>query len=248
MSIEDAFNAVTPTYDDWMRRALPGYADLFETAVNIIPFSNQQKIRVLDLGAGTGLFSKVILEAFPRAEIMLMDVAEKMLDVARERFTENADQIQINVSDYRELDANESFDLIISSLSIHHLEDKEKHVLIGAVFNALKNHGVFVNVDQIRGETEIIKKLYWNRWLQHVKQSGATHEQIESSIARRAEFDRDALLSDQIAWLKSAGFNHVDCVYKNYFLGVFLGIKDDPGRTPDSFSQYDSINFPEVKP
>jgi tRNA (cmo5U34)-methyltransferase len=105
-----------------------------------------------------------------------------------------------------------------------------------------------VNVDQIRGETETLKKLYWNRWLKHVTQSGATQEQIESSIARRTEFDRDALLSDQIDWLKSAGFNHADCVYKNYFLGVFLGIKGDPEKPPDISSQYESINFPEVKP
>jgi hypothetical protein len=38
MTIGQVFNATTATYDDWMKRALLGYADLFETAVHIIPF------------------------------------------------------------------------------------------------------------------------------------------------------------------------------------------------------------------
>jgi tRNA (cmo5U34)-methyltransferase len=238
MTIDQAFNATTATYDDWMQRALLGYADLFETAVNIIPFPTDRPIRVLDLGAGTGLFSQNVLAAYPKAEFVLVDVADKMLDVARDRFSKYSGQFRFEISDYRALNAQLEYDLVISSLSIHHLTDPEKRSLFQTVFKSLRDPGVFINVDQIRGETEAVRRLYWNRWMKHVRQSGATEEQIQSSISRRTEFDKDALLSDQIAWLNEAGFSSVDCVYKNYFLGVFLAIKGDITRLDQLTNQY----------
>jgi tRNA (cmo5U34)-methyltransferase len=238
MTIDQAFNATTATYDDWMQRALLGYADLFETAVNIIPFPQDRPIRVMDLGAGTGLFSQQVLAAYPIADFVLVDVADKMLEVARDRFSKYSGQFRFEISDYRELNAQSEYDLVISSLSIHHLTDPEKRNLFQSVYKSLRDTGVFINVDQIRGETESIRRLYWNRWMKHVRQSGATEEQIQSSISRRTEFDKDALLADQIAWLNEAGFSYVDCVYKNYFLGVFLAIKGDITSLSQLTSQY----------
>jgi tRNA (cmo5U34)-methyltransferase len=237
MTIDQAFNAATSTYDDWMQRALLGYADLFETGINIIPFPKDAPIRVLDLGAGTGLFSKKVFAVFPKAQFVLVDVADKMLDVARERFQGFAGQFQFEISDYREMKFQQDFDLVISSLSIHHLEDADKRALFKAIFRALRDPGAFINVDQIRGETQNLRNLYWNRWMKHVHQSGASDDQIQASINRRREFDKEALLTDQLGWLKESGFSNVDCVYKNYFLGVFLAIKGDmkSQNTPEEF-------------
>jgi tRNA (cmo5U34)-methyltransferase len=245
MTIDQAFNATTATYDDWMQRALLGYADLFETAVHIIPFPADRPIRVLDLGAGTGLFSQHVLDAYPRAEFVLVDVADKMLEAARERFRNQAGQFRFEISDYRELNRRQEYDLVISSLSIHHLMDTEKHSLFQSIFNVLQATGVFINVDQIRGETETLRRLYWNRWMSHVRQSGATEEQIQSSISRRTKYDKDALLTDQITWLKEAGFTTVDCVYKNYFLGVFLAIKGELNDLSTYSENYSAISLKE---
>ncbi|MEI8131445.1 MAG: methyltransferase domain-containing protein [Leptolinea sp.] len=240
MTIDQAFNAITATYDDWMQRALLGYADLFRTAVDIIPYPADRPIQVLDLGAGTGIFSQHVLAAYPLAKFVLVDVADKMLDVARERFRSQAGQFRFEISDYRELVAQQEYDLVISSLSIHHLTDFEKRNLFHSIFKTLRSPGVFINVDQIRGETESLRNLYWNRWMKHVRRSGATAEQIQASINRRTEFDKEAFLTDQIIWLKESGFSTVDCVYKNYFLGVFLAAKgnlDDLSKCNEIFSE-----------
>jgi tRNA (cmo5U34)-methyltransferase len=239
MSIDQAFNATTATYDDWMQRALLGYVDLFETAVNCIPFPQDRPISVLDLGAGTGLFSQNVLAVYPNTQFVLVDIADKMLDVARERFQRQAGQFRFELCDFREMKFNQKFDLVISSLAIHHLMDEEKRQIFNSTYNLLADPGVFINVDQIRGETETLRNLYWNRWMKHVRQSGATEEQIQSSIQRRTEFDREALLTEQLTWLCESGFSTVDCVYKNYFLGVFLAIKGsltDLGTSTDYYS------------
>jgi len=225
MTIDQAFNASTPTYDDWMRRALLGYSDLFGNAVQVIPFATDQAIRVLDLGAGTGSFAAHVAAVYPNARFVLMDVADKMLDAARERFKDKGDRFTFEIADYRHLEGAAEYDLVVSSLSIHHLTDDEKSGLFKAIYHILKPAGAFINIDQIRGETETLRRLNWNRWLKHVRSSGATDEQIQTSIERRTTYDKDALLTDQVTGLKQAGFTDVDIVYKNFFLGVFLAIK-----------------------
>ncbi len=54
------------------------------------------------------------------------------------------------------------FDLVISSLTIHHLEHAEKRALSARVHSALKPCGAFIDVDQVRGEAPF-GELYWMR-------------------------------------------------------------------------------------
>jgi tRNA (cmo5U34)-methyltransferase len=225
VTIEEAFNATVDYYDDWMKKALPNFDELFGVAVDLIPFDSGAHLAVLDLGAGTGLFSQQVLARYPRAGFVLFDLADKMLAVAQERFRSYPQQFRFVTRDYRTLQDVEAFDVAISSLSIHHLEDTAKAALFSAVYRALWPGGAFINVDQVRGETDWLRNLYWENWLARVRQSGVAEERIRESIDRRTTYDRDALLADQLQWLKAAGFENVDCVYKAYFVGVFFGSK-----------------------
>jgi tRNA (cmo5U34)-methyltransferase len=79
--------------------------------------------------------------------------------------------------------------------------------------------------DEIRGKTEHFRQLYWSTWLEKVRQAGAEEQRIQDSIGRRRQYDKDSLLSDQLLWLHAAGFVNANCVYKNYFIGLFLALK-----------------------
>jgi tRNA (cmo5U34)-methyltransferase len=215
MSIGEVFDA-----------SIEYYADIFSTALELLPFEPGTSVEVLDLGAGTGLFSKHVLEKYPKANFVLYDLGEKMLEVARKRFKNYSQQFEYVLGDYRKLQGGEEYDLVISSLSIHHLEDREKRELFGSIYTLLRKGGIFINIDQIRGETPYLRDLYWNHWLEQVRAAGFSEERIKESIGRRIPYDKDALLEDQLQWLKSSGFGNVDCVYKNFFVGVFLAIKE----------------------
>jgi tRNA (cmo5U34)-methyltransferase len=226
MTIDQAFNASAEYYDSWVKKAILGYQDVFAIATELIPFDQDAPIAMLDLGAGTGLFSQHVLAKYPRARFVLYDVAANMLDIAKGRFRDQADQFQYIVGDYRHLQDLGDFELVISSLSIHHLADQEKKALFERIFTLLRDKGVFINVDQIKGPTPALQELYWTNWLDKVRRSGATEEQIQASIQRRISYDQDALLADQLQWLREAGFVDVDCIYKNYFVGVFYAAKE----------------------
>lgn len=225
MSVEQAFNQSTHYYDAWVRKALPGFDDLFSSALQALPFPESTSLRVLDLGAGTGLFSSVILEKFPQAHFTLVDLAEGMLAVARERFQAAAAQFTYTVADIRSIQFDAEFDLVISSLAIHHLEHAEKQALFRHIHAALRRPGWFLNIDQIQAPTPALREQYWAVWLEHVRAQGAGEDQIQRSIERRQTYDRDALLEDQLAWLKSAGFTAVDNLYKHHFIGLFYAQK-----------------------
>ncbi|HEX7590851.1 MAG TPA: methyltransferase domain-containing protein [Candidatus Limnocylindrales bacterium] len=222
MAIGDAFDASVAYYDDWIRIALPGYEELFGTAVGLIPFESAEAFDVLDLGAGTGLFSKHVFDAFPNARFTLVDLAAKLLDVAGVRFADRAGQFSYVTADYRAVEAPPQYDVVVSSLSIHHLTDAEKADLFRRVYGLLRPGGVFLNIDQIRAESPRMEALYRSRWLEHVRRLGATEQQIADSLDRRDTYDRDAFLGDQLRWLREAGFKTADCIYKNWFVGVFF--------------------------
>lgn len=225
MTVGKAFDDSVEYYDRWMKMALPRYDELFSIAVDLIPFEPGQAIDVLDLGAGTGLFSQHVWKKFQQGKFTLYDVALKMLAVAELRFHDFPRQFHFGKMDFRNLQGQSQFDVIISSLSIHHLDQGEKKQLFVSIYHILREGGVFINVDQVKGPTKRLRELYWLNWLEHVRCQDASEEQIQASIERRKAFDKDDLLVDQLRWLTDAGFINVDLIYKHYFMGVFFAQK-----------------------
>ncbi|MBN1781024.1 class I SAM-dependent methyltransferase [bacterium] len=228
-TIDQAFNASIDYYDDWMRKALPNYTDIYSTAMELIPFTASQPVDVLDLGAGTGLFSMHVFEKLPGARFTLIDLADQMLDLAGKRFHGYPDQFEFIHGDYRKLPGEMKYDLVISSLSIHHLTHEEKQDLFHSVYRLLRGGGRFINIDQIRGQTEGLADLYWSHWWKQVNDAEQDQKRIQESLDRRKNYDIDATLAEQLEWLNNAGFTDVDCVYKNFFVGVFLAVKSSAG-------------------
>ena len=57
MTIGQTFDESVEYYDAWVKIAIPSYDEIFSIAKKLIPFATHDRIEVLDLGAGTGLFS-----------------------------------------------------------------------------------------------------------------------------------------------------------------------------------------------
>lgn len=147
MSVVNKFNQKAKEYDSERRALIPCFDDFYGIAIDCIDFKGDNP-KVLDLGAGTGILSQFLLEKYPNAEIVLIDLAEEMLKEAEKRFEGN-DNISFICDDYITHEFNTKFDIIISSLSIHHLTGTEKKVLIEKYYDLLNDGGNFVNADQV---------------------------------------------------------------------------------------------------
>jgi tRNA (cmo5U34)-methyltransferase len=201
------------------KKLIPCFEDFYNISVALTELDNDSPT-VLDLGAGTGLFSSFILDKYPKAKLTLIDLAEGMLDIAKARFRSNPDARYI-VSDYTKFDYNQQFDLVISSLSIHHLYDNEKKELYEKVYSIMNNNSLFINADQILGSTPYLDSLYKSQCSNFVENSGLHRDEITSAY-ERTKLDRMTTLDQQISWLNDIGFSDVDCVYKHYnFIVLF---------------------------
>ncbi|WP_264298223.1 class I SAM-dependent methyltransferase [Bacillus sp. B1-b2] len=176
------------------------------------------------MGAGTGLFSAFIKEKFPKAKITLIDISENMLDQARIRFKEE-DHIDYVISNYAEHKFEYSFDIVVSSLSIHHITDEEKKKMFDKIYSLLNADGIFINADQVLGHTSFIDSLYKNDWKNKINRSGLTISEIDAAH-ERTKLDKMTTLNNQINWLKSSGFKDVDCIYKYFNFVVLFARKD----------------------
>ena len=87
MTVGALFGQDAGDYDRIRPVLVPGFDRFYEAVVESIPFREEQEIRVLDLGAGTGLLSAVVAGRFPRGRVTLVDISVEMLRVARRRFS-----------------------------------------------------------------------------------------------------------------------------------------------------------------
>ncbi len=216
--VKEKFNQNALQYDNQRRKLIPCFEDFYSVPVSIIE-TDKETPKILDIGAGTGLFASFIKEKFPKATITLIDISENMLEKARNRFKEEENIAYIN-ADYSEYKFEEKFDIIVSSLSIHHLTDEAKKKMFNNVYNLLTPKGIFVNADQVLGHTPFIDSMYKKDWNHKITMSGLTDSEIQAAH-ERTKLDRMATLDHQMKWLIDSGFQDVDCVYK-YFNFVVL--------------------------
>ena len=95
---------------------------------------------ILDLGCGFGEHCKRFVESGAK-KVIGIDISEKMLEIARQ---ENADSkiTYINMPMENISKINEKFDIVISSLAFHYVEDFSG--VVKNIFDMLNENGVFL--------------------------------------------------------------------------------------------------------
>jgi tRNA (cmo5U34)-methyltransferase len=215
------FGSMVESYDSLIHRAVPRYDEMIARLDDYLPTTSQ---RVLELGCGTGNLSLRLAESFPRAELTLVDGSEEMIAVVRSRVEEvgslSPNRIAYVESRFEDLDfPAQSFDLVVSSISLHHVEDKAG--LYVRVRSFLRTGGRFCFADQIRGEPESNHQLNWERWLEFCREPGnCTANEIDSLLQHAAAHDHYTTLADHSVLLANAGFTQVDCVWRNLMWGI----------------------------
>ena len=176
-------------------------------------------LRILDLGAGTGMLSAVVAESFPEARFTLFDSSPRMLEQARDLLGEKAEVV---TGDMYQGIPEGPWDAVISALAIHHMTDEGKKSVYEAVFSGLRPGGIFVNAEHVLGETPAMQDYYaeWHRWQAFEK--GLNEAEWKETVERMSH-DHLTPLSTQLEWLSEIGFTHVDVLLKDHGFAVFTG-------------------------
>jgi tRNA (cmo5U34)-methyltransferase len=218
-----AFSAHAAEYTALRRRLVPEFDLFYGAAVAALgPLAEGALERILDLGAGTGLLTAAVAEAYPDARFELLDGSPEMLAEAQQRLGERV--AAVYVQDMAGPLPAGPYDAVVSALAIHHLEDADKRLLFKRVYDVLRPGGVFVNAEQVLGPTPELAELYVQVWQRMCRELGATDEELAASIERRRH-DRCADVESQLQWLREAGFATADTVYKYWEEAVLVAVK-----------------------
>lgn len=104
-----------------------------------------------------------------------------------------------------------SFDAVISSFAIHHLEDARKRELYGEVWEMTRKGGVFCNLEHVASPTPNL----------HV----AFYKALKVSLNEEDANNRLLDVETQLQWLREIGFAEVDCYWKWREMALLVGKK-----------------------
>jgi tRNA (cmo5U34)-methyltransferase len=163
-------------YLESMLAEVPGYEELQEETVRAT--EGLRAGRILELGTGTGETARRVLARHPGAHLVGIDSSRPMLDEAR-RVLPDAD---LRVARLEEPLPEGPFDLVVSTLAVHHLDAAAKADLFGRVAAALAPGGHFVLADVVVPERP-----------------------EDAIIPCTPGFDLPDGVPDQLEWLRAAG-------------------------------------------
>jgi len=164
--------------------------------------------RVADLGCGDGRLAALVLEHRPSVEqLVAVDRSAPMLEKARERFAGD-DRVRVIERDLADdLAPLGQFDLVVSGFAIHHLEDDRKRALFDSVTRQLLPGGVFANLEVVQSATPELHAAF----LAAIGRAGGDPE------------DRCVGVESQLGWMRDAGLQQVDCVWRWRGFALLVG-------------------------
>lgn len=165
--------------------------------------------KILDIGSGNGRLLDLCLLKCPDASAVALDFSSTMLEQLREKYkSKNRVTVVEHDLNYSLEFEVESFDVVVSSFAIHHVDDDRKRELYEEIWEILKKDGIFCNLDHVSSPTENLHKKFFE-------------------ILDVDEDDSNILLDveTQLKWLNEIGFFDVDCYWKWRELALLVGRK-----------------------
>jgi tRNA (cmo5U34)-methyltransferase len=173
--------------------------------------------RILDLGTGDGRLLALLQADRPQMLCVALDFSEHMLEAARKRFAGD-ERIELVKHDFtRPLPALGRFDVVVSSMAIHHLEHERKRSLYGEIFDLLEPGGVFANFEHVASATRRLHLMFFAA--------------IDEPLEHEDPSDRLLDVETQLDWLREHGFDDVDCYWKWLEMALLVGVKPDAHST-----------------
>lgn len=126
-------------------------------------FATKRPQALLDIGTGTGTLALMISKRFPVASIEGLDGDRHILSIASIKIKQ-AGAINIHLVEglsFKLPYPDGSFDVVTSSLMLHHLSDNDKHRTMKEVYRVLKPTGVFAIADWGKPSNRLVRFLFY---------------------------------------------------------------------------------------
>nr|WP_319540668.1 class I SAM-dependent methyltransferase [uncultured Methanospirillum sp.] len=208
-------------YDTRIPIILPGHSLFFDTCLYLIPSG---PVSILELGSGTGYATSLIQKERPDAIISGVDHSPEMIYYAKAK--SNLHDVQIHEQDIRDEWPEPAYDVIFTTLCLHHIPRADRRKTLDRIFQSLKQGGIFICGDIIRCSSQVEEDIYTARWLERMIVHGVDQEaRNHMAASRNQNLPEMETLDSFIQALKETGFSTVMIPYRYEISAVFAGKK-----------------------
>ena len=125
------------------RQALPPLAEAFAGR-------DQRKLRLIDIGCGTGRFLDFVKQAWPRLPVLGLDLSEAYIRHAR-RHLKRWSRVNFVVANAEAIPAPDNlYDAVTSIFMLHELPPRVRRTVIGEAARVLKPGGRLILMDSLQ--------------------------------------------------------------------------------------------------
>ena len=229
---------------DWIERQDDDARVYLRHIAHLLPFDPEDNIRVLDIGAGYGALTRLILNAFPHSTVVVHDYSEVMLREARMYLSGASDAVTFvrgdMMSDDWMKDISGKFDAVVSTIAIHNVRHQERiRSIYNDVFSMVSNGGCFFNADyvhhaptvqRVRDHQQLMEQRFNIRqatgtWQPIIEVKRRMEEAVSGAPAPNVDYQRSTL-NDHMEWMRAAGFDHVECFWHDGRRALMGGLRD----------------------
>lgn len=187
----------------------------------LLPFGAPEPFTFLDLGAGTGIGARAILERYPASTAVLADFSAQMMAQADHELADLAGRFS-----RVEFDMNSSawpamltgpFDAVITSMCLHHLPDARKQTLLSEIRDRLVPGGWYINYDPVTTTDPVVEDT-WQR-IADIRDPGQAHKRHNRTAEEQARYENHTrylvTLDQLLGYLRGAGFDGADVYFRD---------------------------------
>lgn len=223
-SVQSFYDQISQKYTTLLDRAIPRYREMLETLLHHIP-NYTTPLKILELGCGTGNLTALIIHKYPQSSVVVVDISSAILEECKNRFRHNKN-IQYLQTDFNDLHLEmNDFDLVLSSIAIHHIQDEDKQHLFKKIHSYLKPNALFLFADQCRGATNKIYQKHIAQWKVEAFKLGSSESDWDMWMSHQSQHDFHTTAQEQMTWMETAGFKNIDILWRNLLWTIFYSTK-----------------------
>ncbi len=209
--------AVVASYDDHIRKLIPGYELVHQQIEAILSIELPETAHILIVGCGTGYELSYLLQRHPHWTFTAIDPSAAMIEQASKYLVSlGAEQrVRFIQCTIQELNQQNTFDAALAILVAHFIPEPQKTEFFQEIYQNLKTGGILLTYDLIQPKDDKELKIMQSM----AQQTGLSVQQSENMLARLQQDFSFISVEDLNDLLTKVGFKQrkIYCQIMNYY-------------------------------
>ncbi len=223
MTASDYYADLRVDYTVKIRQLVPKYDEMVACIVRLLALRTPRT--VLDIGAGIGNLTALVLDAVAGARVTALEVSGAMFDTAAQNLQPYGDRVRLVRQDVLDFEPPGTFDAIFSNLVLHNVDLDRKRRLLRTLQEWLEPGGVFVWGDLIRHKDEVVERDFVEYRKEFALAAGCPPELVRVNFAKESRADHPLTVECTLEATEAAGFANADLVWAHDTFAVVVALK-----------------------